>query len=85
MRLAETYQATSDAVARVLARALSKHPPRSRDPWYLRPDDETKVLGLTPETGLDDAIARFAARTGRSAEALDDGTVRYETATRRLH
>jgi hypothetical protein len=85
LRLAETYQATTDAVSRVMARALSKRAPRSRDPWYLRPDSETAVQGLTPETGLDEAIFRFASRTGRTPTALEDGTVRFANEGRRVH
>lgn len=84
MRLAETYQATKDAVERVAARALMRRPPRMRDPWYLVPETGSAPAGLTPETGLDDAIAGFAARTGRRLETTPTGTVRTSTPVRRL-
>lgn len=86
MRLAETYQATTDAVSRVAARALMKRPPRMRDPWYLEPEKGARPAGLTPETGLDEAIVAFGHRTGRSVQTTPTGGLRLaETGVRRLH
>lgn len=83
MRLAETYQATRDALERVAARALMKRPPRERAPWYLVPEGGSAPAGLTPETGLDDAIGTFASRTGRRLEATPTG-IRTSVPSRRL-
>lgn len=86
MRLAESYQATSDAMVRVLSRVLSKRPPRIRDPWYLEPEKgSVRARGLTPETGLDDAIFRLAKRTGRSVGVGPTGGVLIGDAPRRVH
>lgn len=76
MRLAETYQATTDAVTRIVARALMKRPPRFRDPWYLLPEaGSERPSGLTPETGLDEAIAGLATRTGRRMVSSPTGGI----------
>lgn len=66
--MAETFQATRDAVHRVVAPIVMKRPPRFRDPWYLVPEGSKRRAGLTPETGLDAAIGRLAQRTGRRLE-----------------
>lgn len=74
--MAETYQATRDAVHRVVAPIVSKRPPRFRDPWYLEPEKgAARRTGLTPETGLDEAIVGFARRTGRTMTMDDRGSL----------
>ena len=84
LRLAEQYQATSDAVARIAARVFGgKHPPRLKTPWYLETPGAA-TGGLTPETGLDDAIMGFARRTGRTV-TRDDAGVHITATSRRIH
>lgn len=75
MRLAELYQATTDSVSRIVARALMKRPPRFRDPWYLEPEVGARPRGLTPETGLDEAIMGMARRSGRTVSTSEAGGV----------
>lgn len=84
MRLAEQFQATTDAVSRVVARALSKRPPRVKAPWYLEPEGGP-APGLTPETGLDEAILRLGQRTGRVVERTPEGNVSIATFSPRVH
>jgi hypothetical protein len=87
VRLAEQYQATRDAVGRIVARAFARkgHVPRIRDPWYLEPEGDERPRGLTPETGLDEAIAGFARATGRETVPLPDGGMMVGAPARRAH
>lgn len=73
--MAETYQATHDAVQRIVARAISKRPPRFATPWYLEAETSGVSRGLTPETGLDEAIMSFGRRTRGEPAVGPDGSI----------
>jgi hypothetical protein len=77
--MVETFQATRDAVLRVVAPIVSKRPPRFKEPWYFAEPGRTSRPGLTPETGLDEAIERLAARTGHRMVRQPDGGLRTST------
>ena len=51
-------------------------------PWYLAAD--SKAPGLTPETGLDEAIYRIARKTGREA-VHEGGSVVFRDIVRRVN
>lgn len=65
-RLAEIYQASRDAYRAVMISMHGKRGTRIPVPWYLAAD-KARATGLTPETGLDEAIFRMARKTGRQA------------------
>lgn len=83
--MAEIYQASRDAFAAVMHAMYGKRGTRSPTPWYLALEGKTKPAGgLTPETGLDEAIFRLARKTGRQA-VQEGANVVFRDTNRRIN